>query len=128
MVTQVLSDDEYTVAVGLETINSQTMIVDAGPANGNFGLVRYTPNGSLDSGGSEPTIAAFRGSASPTLTGPARIIPGGSLAYLTPNSVSIGPIESAPDADMTIPARGLVPQALESSDFLDTLLPGRHGH
>ncbi len=125
VVTAVLYDDNYSVAVGLETINSQTMIVDAGTAgNSVFGLVRYTPNGSLDSGGSEPAIAAFRGSASPTTTVSMVTISHGSLADSSPISPATDAVESVSD-DMMIPGSGLVLQALESPDFLDTLLPGR---
>ena len=127
VITQVLYNDFYSVAVGLETIDSQTMIVDAGTAQisstnstQDFALVRYTPSGSLDSG----TASAAMTAASPTLTGPTGIISVGSLADESPSSRSIGPAEPAP-ATSTVPGPGLVLQALESPDFLDTLLPGR---
>jgi uncharacterized delta-60 repeat protein len=95
VVTEVLYSDYYTSAVALETLSGQTMIVDAGTASNladdtqYIGMVRYTPNGSLDSGGPDDTPAAL--SASSTTNGP----------------------------------MGIVPRVLESSDFLDTLLPGR---
>jgi uncharacterized delta-60 repeat protein len=55
VVTQVLYSEPYSNSVALETVNSETMIVDAGTAenasnNQYFGLVRYTPNGNPDAG------------------------------------------------------------------------------
>ena len=56
VLTQVLYSNYYSSAVALETINSQTMIVDAGTAAPisddpqYFALARYTPNGNIDAG------------------------------------------------------------------------------
>jgi uncharacterized delta-60 repeat protein len=55
VVTQVLYDDPDSNAVALETVNSETMIVDAATAedasnNQYFALARYTPNGNPDAG------------------------------------------------------------------------------
>ena len=55
VVTQVLYDDPYSNSVALETVNSETMLVDAGTAEDAsggiyFAVERYTPNGNLDAG------------------------------------------------------------------------------
>jgi uncharacterized delta-60 repeat protein len=71
VVTQVLYDDSESNEVALETINSQTMIVDAGTAESNggpscFALVRYAPNGNPDSGvlvTQQPPASVAAGSA-----------------------------------------------------------------
>ena len=131
VITQVLSDDYYSVAVALETINSQTMIVDAGTAAlasnnpQDFGLVRYTPNGSLDSNTPAVKFAALRGSGLPKAPVPMGILPGNLRAGLSPAPLSIGTVSSVSPAGTTILDAGLVLQALDSTDFLDTLRPGR---
>ncbi len=130
VVTQVLYSDPYSNGVALETINGQTMIVDAGTAenasdNQCFAVVRYTPSGSLDSGASDATTASFRPSASPAATVSTGIIPDGLVANPSPSSPAIGAMGSATSTHTTILDSGLVLQALESADFLDTLPSGR---
>jgi uncharacterized delta-60 repeat protein len=131
-IAQVLYNEYDPVSIGLETINNQTMIVDAARAmvsssnnTQEFALVRYTPSGSLDSGIASATTAAFSArtsGAAPSHAGPA---PGGPLAGTPMGRMSTGLAVSMPTAPSIIPVAGLVPQALDSLDFFDALLPSR---
>ncbi len=122
------------VLAGLETINSQTMIVDGAMAvtssNGAeaMALVRYTPNGALDSGTLAVTAtatASFSTSNAAAKVSSAGLSPGGALAGTAAGRRSTGLDGSMPVVPSIIPIGGLVAQALDSPGFLDTLLPGR---
>ena len=130
VVTQVEYDDDYTVAVGLETINGQTMIVDAGTASNSsdsqvIAVSRYTPNGTLDSGTAFTPAAALAARTSAALPAPSAVVPSNPLADPAPRSVSTGPSAATPAAPSIIPGPGLIAQSLEDSASLDTMLPDR---
>jgi uncharacterized delta-60 repeat protein len=132
-ITQVLYNEYDPVSIGLETLNNQTMIVDATRAmvsstnaTQEFALVRYTPSGSLDSGtASAATPAALSTQSAGTVTSLASVPRGGSLAGTPMGLVSAGLVGSAPAAPSIIPVAGLVPQALDTPGYFDTLLTGR---
>jgi uncharacterized delta-60 repeat protein len=131
-ITQVLYNEYDPVAVGLETIGNQTMVVDATRAmvsstnnTQDFALVRYTPSGSLDSGTTSAMTAAVSSrtsGAAPSHAGP---VPGGPLADTPIGRMTIGLTGSMPTAPSIIPVAGLVPQSLDSSDLIDRLPSGR---
>jgi uncharacterized delta-60 repeat protein len=129
--TQVLYDEYGATVMGLETINSQTMIVAADTAytsstgSEEIAMVRYTPSGTLDSGGASPESAALSNPTSGTTTSPGGSTPGGTHAIATTGGMVGGPVGSNSSVGTMVPVAGLVPQVLDSPDFFDTLLPGR---
>ncbi len=130
--TQVLYNESGSPVTGLETINSQTMIVDAataytsGSGSQEIAMVRYTSSGVLDSGAasaattltrSTSTSGAMASLAVSTLGG---LRAGTSIGQAPPSFA--GPTSAPPPL---VPVPSLVPLALDSPDFFDTLLPGR---
>ncbi len=114
-VTQVLYDDLYSVTAATETINNQTMIVDAGTAQASgsnsqdFALARYNSTGSLDS-------------AAPETLG---VTNSGRAAGLDLTKNATGATVAAA-VGTTAPDPFLAPLVLDSPDLWDSLAVKKH--
>jgi len=112
---------------------SAALTTSALPVGTQTIMASYSGDGNYLASTSSVTVTVNSGSASPALSTQAASTTTGLMGIISMSSpvnpplssLSIGPVGSAPAAAPTIPEPGLVLQALESPDFLETVLPGR---
>ncbi len=116
-----LSASSATLTTSALPVGTQT-ITASYSGDGNY-LPSTTSLGiTVNSGSASSAVST---AAPATAAGPVEIIPLSPVVDPLTSSLSIDPTESAPTTASMIPSPGLILQALESPDFLDTLLPVR---